>query len=154
MNNNTENVKKISNYIIISIVVLTFLFIIMFYRLAYLGSIGNIISAKYDFYTGILPLAIIGFVGIDIIFYLEYLRDKLSYNSVRHNLAMWVYLLFIFLFFSLILPLLLPSTGNRPQIISHSMLMINLITIGIPAVFSFSIPIYLLVTIHRFPRHI
>ncbi len=87
MNNNTKNVKKISNYIIISIVVLTFLFIIMFYRLAYLGSIGNIISAKYNFYTGIFPVAIIGFVGIDIIFYLEYLRDKLSHNSVRHNLV-------------------------------------------------------------------
>jgi len=154
MNNRSENVKKINKYIIISIVVFTFLVIVMFYRLTYLGSINNI-SATYDYYTGVLPAVLIGFAGIDIIFYLIYLRDKLSYNSVRHNLAMWIYILFIFSFFAFILPLFTSSIDtNRPQIIPQSMLMINLITIGIPAILSISIPVYLLVTSHRFQVHI
>lgn len=118
--------------------------IIVSYRLLYLGSIGNIISFSYNYYTGILPAILVALAGLDIIYYSYYLKSKITNKHIKSALASWIFLVVMLSLYVFILPFFPPNVEPNIFKMFSSYPMIFIITI-IPFVFSLSIPVYLLV---------
>jgi hypothetical protein len=141
--NRSENIKKINNYLRIFAIIWVFMISIVSYRLLYLGSIGNIISFSYNYYTGILPAILVALAALDIFFYLDYLKSKITHKHMKSNLALWILLVVMLSLYVFILPFFPPNIEpNIFKIFSYPMIFI--ITI-IPFIVSLAIPIYLLV---------
>lgn len=130
-----RSTKQLRIYFAAFLALFAVLIFFTFQRLFYLNAQSAHITVLYNYLTGILPATLVEYFGLDMLFFLTYVKERGNGKNIRKLLSAWMVLTMLPLSFTL------PAVWNSME---ENMLIYAAGTF-IPLIVSLIIPVYLMI---------